>query len=131
MKNYLSISIGEDSTLLQYVDQDEVVLTNTHAVGLKHLEAQGLSKLVASSFLDGIYFTLEHISLYDRIPTEFRLITPRYSTWVTSLLENEPYAQFFTNATPVRVTLERIKGGLPNSSLPYAGHSKTILSFKV
>jgi hypothetical protein len=131
MANFLSISVGDESTLIQYVSDDEVLLTNAHPVGLKHIDALGLSKQASSALLDGVHFTLEHISLYDRIPTEFRLISPRYLAWLRTVIEEESYAQFYTAGVPVRVTLERIQGSNDNPSLNHAGHTKTILTFKV
>ena len=131
MSTFLSISVGDESTLIQYVSDNEVLLTNTHSIGLKHVDALGLNKEAASSILDGIHFTLDHISLYDRIPTEFRLISPRYITWLKTVIEEESYAQFYTAGVPVRVTLERIQGLENNPSLQHAGHTKTIFTFKV
>lgn len=132
MGNYLSISIGDTSTLLQYVNDNEVLLSHSHPVGVKHIDAHGLGDQAASVLLDGIIFTLEHISLYDRIPTEFRLLAPRYATWVKTVLEKYPYAQFYTENMPVRVTLERIQGhNQEDPSLNHAGHSKTIFTFKI
>ncbi len=132
MGTYLSISVGDTATLIQYVSDNEVVLTHTHGFGIKHIDAHGLGNVAASSLLDGALFALEHISLYDRIPTEFRVIAPRYATWIKTALEAHDYAQFYTNGVPIRVTLEHIQGQLKeNPSLQHAGHSQTIFTFKV
>ncbi|MDQ5962650.1 MAG: hypothetical protein QG653_457 [Patescibacteria group bacterium] len=132
MGTYLSVSIGDTSTLLQYVSDNEVVLTHVHPVGIKHIDAYGLGDQAASSVLDGILFALEHVSLYDRIPTEFRIIAPRYATWVKTVVEKYPYAQFYTGSVPVRATIEHIQGQIKEDpSLKHAGHSQTIFTFKI
>ena len=83
--------------------------------------------IARSKLLDGIIYALEFISLSDRIPTDFRLVSPRYATWVGEALETNSYTQFYTDGVPVSVTLE------DTDSVPlfYARHSKTIHSFKV
>lgn len=126
IKPYLSISVGDTSTLINYLVEGQVIVSHTHNVGYKHFEAEGMNIIVASKFLDGILYTLEFISLHDRIPTDFRLISPRYITWVSEIIENESYTQFFTDGVPVNVTLEGVQ-----NVLPYARHSKTIHSFKL
>ena len=131
MGTYLSISVGDTSTLVQYVYDGEVILTHTHPFGIKHIDAHGLGNHAASSLLDGVLFTLEHISLYDRIPTEFRVLSPRYATWLKTIFEGHDYAQFYTSDIPIRVTLERNQGSIPDPSLNHAGHSQTIFTFKV
>lgn len=83
--------------------------------------------LAASKFMDGILYTLEFISLHDRIPTDFRLIAPRYATWIGETLEAASYSQFYTRDVPISVTLEGVK----EVPLSYARHSQTIHSFKV
>lgn len=131
MGAYLSISVGDESTLMQYVSDDKVLLMNTHPIGLKHIDAQGLGKPAASAILDGIHYTLEHISLYDRIPTEFRLISPRYIAWLKTIIESESYAQFYTAGVPVRVTIEHTREERKDPFSNHAGHKKTTFQFKV
>ena len=123
----LTISITDMATMIYYVVDGKAVVAHTHDVGLKQLEADGLGMIAASRLLDGIMYTLEFISLHDRIPTEFHLVTNRYATWLTSILEGASYAQFYTEDRPVRVTLDIIKG----PSINHARHTKTVFSFKV
>lgn len=127
MNPYLSISVGDTATLINYVVDGDVVVSHTHPVGYKHIEAEGMNNIAASKLADGVLYALEFISLQDRIPTDFRLVAPRYATWIGESLENVSYTQFYTNGVPVNVTLE----GIENASLPYARHSQTIHSFKV
>jgi hypothetical protein len=124
---YLSISVTDTSTLIHYIVDGEVVVAHTHDVGLKQVEADGLSKVAASRLIDGVLYTLEFISLHDRIPTDFHLVTSRYGSWLSDVLESASYTQFFTDGKPVRVTIGSIKGPSRN----YARHTKTVFSFKI
>lgn len=124
---FLSVAVGDTSTLINYIVDGHVLVSHVHPIGYKHIEAEGMNITAGSKFLDGILYTLEFISLSDRIPTEFRLIAPRYSTWIGETIERASYTQFYTNDIPVSVTLEGIK----DVPLSYARHSQTIHSFKV
>lgn len=127
MKSYLSISVADTATLINYVSEGEVVVSHTHPLGYKHIEAEGMNAVAAGKLLEGIIYTLEFISLYDRVPTTFRLVAPRYSSWIKDVLIKNSYAQFYTRGLPINVTLEGVQEG----SLPYARHTQTIFSFKV
>lgn len=127
MNTFLSISVGDTATLINYVSDGQVVVSHTHPIGYKHIEAEGLNKNAKSKLLDGVIYTLEFISLYDRIPTEFRVISPRHLMWIGDVFKKASYSQFYTGDVPINVTLEGIK----ESSIPYARHSKTIQSFKI
>jgi hypothetical protein len=126
-KPHLSISVGDTSTLINYMVDGSVIVSHTHSIGYKNIEAEGMNVVAGSKFLDGILYTLEFISLYDRIPTDFRLLSPRYSTWIGEAIENASYSQFFTNGAPISVTLD----GIADVPLSYARHSQTIHSFKL
>ncbi len=127
MNPFLSISVGDTATLINYVVDGSVVVSHTHPIGFKHIEAEGMNVIAGSKLLDGILYTLEFISLHDRIPTDFRLISPRYTTWLGETLENASYTQFYTNGAPVSVTIE----GIQDAPLSYARHTQTLFSFKV
>jgi hypothetical protein len=124
---FLSVAVGDTSTLINYLVEGHVLVSHIHHVGYKHIEAEGMNIIAGSKFMDGILYTLEFISLHDRIPTEFKLIAPRYVTWIGEIIENSSYTQFYTNGVPISVTLEGIK----DVPLSYARHSQTIHSFKV
>lgn len=108
------------------VDDTEIV-SHVHPVGIKTIELEGMNAVAGSKLMDGIMYMLEFISLHDRIPTDFRLSTPLYATWIREAIESASYAQFFTRGAPVRVTLL----GTQDPSLGYARHTQTIFSFKV
>jgi hypothetical protein len=127
MDSHLKIIVGDRETRINYVADGHTIVSHMHPVGLKHIELEGMNKTAASKFLDGIIYTLEFISLYDRIPTDFKLVSPRYATWIGEVVENGSYAQFYSGGIPVRVTLEDIN----DPSLAYARHTQTIYSFKV
>lgn len=124
---YLSISISDMATFITYVVDGKAVVSHTHDVGFKQLEADGLGVYASSRLLDGVMYALEFISLQDRIPTEFHLDTNRHATWLTNVLQDASYTQFYTFDAPVRVTIDNIKG----PSINYARHTKTVFSFKV
>lgn len=126
-KSHLSISVGDTATFINYMVDGNVVVSHAHPIGYKHIEAEGMNAVAGSKLLDGILYTLEFISLYDRIPTDFRLISPRYATWIGETIENAPYSQFYTKGAPISVTLE----GIADVPLSYARHSQTIHSFKL
>ena len=126
-KPHLSIIVADTSTLIHYMVDGQVIVSHTHPIGYKHIEAEGMSKIAGSKFMDGILYTLEFISLHDRIPTDFRLVSPRYATWIGETVENNSYTQFFTDSVPISVTLE----GIVEAPLSYARHSQTIHSFKL
>jgi len=127
MNPYLSVAVGDSFTLIHYVTDGEVIISHSHPIGFKHIEAEGMNVIARSKLLDGIMYVLEFISLHDRIPTNFKLTTSRYATWIGETLEDASYTQFFTDGVPVNVTLE----GAENASIPYARHSQTLQSFKI
>ncbi len=126
-QSFLSIAVGDTSTLINYLVDGHIVVSHVHPVGYKHIEAEGMNVVAGSKLMDGILYALEFISLHDRIPTDFRLISKRYHTWVGETIENASYTQFYTNGVPISVTLE----GIQDVPLSYARHSQTIHSFKV
>lgn len=126
-KTFLSVAVGDTSTLINYIVDGYIIVSHVHQVGYKHIEAEGMNVVAGSKLLDGVLYALEFISLRDRIPTDIRLIAPRYATWIGETLENASYSQFFTHGVPVSVTLE----GIQDVPLSYARHSQTIHSFKV
>jgi hypothetical protein len=126
-KTFLSVSVGDTSTLVNYIVDGHVIVSHVHDIGYKHIEAEGMNVIAGSKFMDGVLYTLEFISLHDRIPTEFKLIAPRYHTWIGETLEKASYTQFYTNGIAINVTLE----GIRDVPLSYARHSQTIHSFKV
>jgi hypothetical protein len=127
MDSHLLIKIGDRETLVDYVIEGKTIVSHTHPFGLKGIEAEGMNITAGSKLVDGILYALEFISLHDRIPTDFRLITPRYATWIGEAIENASYTQFYTNGAPVRVTLLDTY----DPSISYARHTQTIFSFKV
>ena len=126
-KNFLSVAVGDTSTLINYLVDGHVLVSHVHPFGYKHIEAEGMNDIARSKFIDGVLYTLEFISLNDRIPTSFTLIAPRYATWIGETLEDASYTQFYTGGAPISVTLE----GIQDVPLSYARHSQTIHSFKV
>jgi hypothetical protein len=126
-KPHLSIIVADTSTLIHYMVDGEIIVSHTHPIGYKHIEAEGMNIIAGSKFMDGILYTLEFISLHDRIPTDFRLVSPRYVTWISETIENNSYTQFYTDGAPISVTLE----GITDVPLSYARHSQTIHSFKL
>jgi hypothetical protein len=124
---FLSVAVGDTSTLINYMVNGHVIVSHTHPIGYKHIEAEGMTVIAGSKFMDGILYTLEFISLQDRIPTDIRLITNRHATWIGEIIENNSYTQFFTDDIPINVTLESTQ----EFPISYARHSQTIHSFKV
>ena len=127
LASFLSIAVGDTSTLINYLVDGHIIVSHIHPIGYKHIEAEGMNGIAGSKFMDGILYALEFISLHDRIPLEFTLIAPRYSTWIGEVIEKTSYAQFYTRGASINVTLE----GIQNVPLSYARHSQTIHSFKV
>lgn len=126
-ESFLSIAVGDTSTLINYIVDGHIIVSHVHSIGYKHIEAEGMGIIAGSKFLDGVLYALEFISLHDRIPTQFKLIAPRYATWIGETIESESYTQFYTGGVPISVTLEGIK----DVPLSYARHSQTIHSFKI
>jgi hypothetical protein len=126
-KTFLSISVGDTSTLINYIADGRILVSHVHGIGYKHIEAEGMNRIAGSKFMDGILYALEFISLHDRIPTQFTLIAPRYATWIGEIVEATSYTQFYTEGAPISVTIE----GIQDVPLSYARHSQTIHSFKV
>jgi hypothetical protein len=126
-KNFLSVAVGDTSTLINYLVDGHVIVSHIHPIGYKHIEAEGMGVIARSKFMDGILYALEFVSLHDRIPTQVKLIAPRYATWIGETIEGTSYTQFFTFGSRLSVTLE----GIQDVPLSYARHSQTIHSFKV
>jgi hypothetical protein len=127
MNPSLVIQVGDHETLIQYSIDGHRLVSHMHPYGLKHIEADGMNQIAGSKLQDGIIYALEFVSLHDRIPTQFRLISPRYATWIGETLEGGSYTQFYTGGVPINVTLE----GTYDPSFGYARHTQTIHSFKV
>jgi hypothetical protein len=127
MNPHLKIVVGDRETHVRYMVDGQPIVTHVHPYGIKHIEIDGMNAIAGSKLVDGIMYCLEFISLHDRIPTDFQLIVPQYATWIGETIEGASYAQFYTGGAPVRVTLL----GTHDPSISYAGHSKTILSFKI
>ena len=127
MNPHLVIKVGDRETLIQYRTDGQAIVSHLHPYGCKHIEEDGMNAIAGSKLIDGVIYALEFVSLYDRIPTQFELITPRYATWIGETIENASYAQFYTCGAPVRVTLL----STTDPSLGYARHTQTIHSFKV
>jgi hypothetical protein len=127
MKAHLAVAVGDHATSIQYVVEGHTLVSHTHNVGYRQLEALGLNAIARSHLVDGILYVLEFVSLNERIPTDFRVAAPRYAMWVGEAIESAAYSQFYTEGKPISVTLE------DTTSVPlfYARHSKTIHSFKV
>jgi hypothetical protein len=124
---HLFILIEDDNTNLDYVCDGEKIFSYLHPVGIKHLEASGLNHMASSKLLDGVFYFLSQISLYEKIPTTFYVRVFKYSPWFKKVLEEASYAQFYTNHKPVRVIIDDVSH-TPSS---YARHSKILQSFKV
>lgn len=60
---FLTVKVGDTSTIISYVVDGEVVVMHTHPVGYKHIEAEGMNIVAGSKFIDGILYLLEFISL--------------------------------------------------------------------
>jgi hypothetical protein len=127
MNPHLRIVIGDRETHLKYMVEGQPVVSHVHPYGIKNIELDGMDAIAGSKLVDGIMYALEFISLHDRIPTDFQVVTPLYGTWIGEAIERASYAQFYTHGAPVRVTLI----GTHDPSIPYAGHTSTIFSFKV
>jgi len=127
MNPRLVIKVGDRETQVEYYIGTHAIVSHLHPFGLKHIEAEGMNTVAGSKLLDGITYALEFVSLHDRIPTDFRLITPRYAVWIGETIEAGSYTQFYTNGAAISVTLE----GTHDPSLGYARHTQTIHSFKV
>lgn len=127
MKSYLAILVSDTETSINYVIDEKIIVSHAHPIGYRHMELDGLGVVARSKFIDGIIYLLEFISLHDRIPTEFKVTSPRYSVWIGETIEKYSYTQFFTNGLPISVTLD----GTLDVPLSYARHSKTIQSFKI
>jgi hypothetical protein len=124
---FLSVAVGDESTLINYIVDGHIIVSHIHPYGYKNIEAEEMNIIAGSKFMDGILYTLEFVSLHDRVPTDVRLIAKRYATWIGETIEKTSYSQFYTKGVPVSVTLEGIK----DVPLSYARHSQTIHSFKV
>lgn len=127
MDSHLLIKVGDRETLIDYNVEGKTIVSHMHPVGLRHIEAEGMNVIAGSKLLDGILYALEFISLHDRIPTDFRVVSPLYATWIGEAIERGSYTQFYTDGVPVHVTLLNTY----DPSLGYARHTQTIFSFKV
>lgn len=125
-KKYLEVILFDEHTLIKYISEGEVLLERKHPIGLTYIEANNMRPRAAAQFFDGILYTLELISLYDRIPESIHVATLRHGPWFKHLLEHESYAQYYLPSKHVSVIL------LDTAHSPhYARHTKTFQAFKV
>jgi hypothetical protein len=85
-QHWLEIIVGDEDTTVQYVTENKVLVSHTHPVGYRIIEADGMNAIARSKFLDGVLYMLEFISLNDRIPTEFKVISPQKSACRTRVI---------------------------------------------
>lgn len=125
MDPYLSVRVGKTETHIEYVVDRQAIVAHTHPIGTQHIEREGMNAAARSKFIDGIMYTLEFVSLYDRIPTHYKVSTVQHATWLRDAIEGASYTQFYTGDSPVRVTIE----GTQDPSAAYARHTQTIFPF--
>ncbi len=125
MASVLILTIDENSYTITYKEEGDVLLTTQKKYGYLKLEDFKLRERASYLLLDPLLFTLEKISLYERIPTTLHVFTEKHGAWIKHILEMYPYTQFYTGGKKMSVTLGQARNNL------YAGHTKKTFKFKI
>ncbi len=125
MSSLLVLHITDASYTILYREDGETLLETKKNYGLAKLEDFKMRERASYLLLDPLLYTLEKISLYERIPTTLHVIAVKHGPWIKHILEMYPYTQFYTGEKKMSVILERVQNTL------YAGHTKETLKLKI
>jgi len=99
LDKYLEIKVLESETVINYFCDDTLVYTHRHKIGLQKIDIESVSKFIISDWVNGVIFSLSHISLYDRVPKYIYLYTEKYPyTFEQALRDSRTYSQFYLGA---------------------------------
>ena len=125
MNSLLLITLTDESYIVDYREDGESLLVTKKKYGLLKLEDFKLRERAGYLLLDPLIYTLEKISLYERIPTTVHVITERHGPWIKHIIKEYPYTQFYTGGKKMSVTLGQARNNL------YAGHTKETFKYKI
>jgi len=100
LKKYLDIKIFDDKTRVQFWKDEALAESSEFALGLNQISENLVSDYIMNSWLAGVLYILDKISLLDRIPTFFYVSTERYGSVFEKFLKKpETYSQFYLEPT--------------------------------
>ena len=123
--NYMKISVRDKETLLEYIEEGDVIWTNKYNIGHNYLEDMNWSKESASDWMSYILWSLNNISYLSRIPTNFILTSDNNVFFFKNILDIHSYDKYFTNNNKVYVIIKDIE------NINYERYKKTISKFKI
>jgi hypothetical protein len=124
MQNILTVTVNNDSTDIEYIDNGVKLFEYRSPVGLHIVNTKKLSESVANDWFSYILWSLHSISYIERIPNTVYIKVEDHQIWFQSIIERYSYAQFFTNNNKVRAII------LDNNP-SYGRHQKTISKFSI
>lgn len=155
LKKYLDIKVYKDKTVVRYCNDENICFIHEYKIGLEKISESLVNEIIMSDWVSGVIYTLQNISLTDRVPTFIYLSTERYgSIFEKSLKHPNTYSQFYIepieNVSQVRVIIKKINYANINShiesalshkdlqdnnlkpkSKPYERYTKAISQFKI
>jgi len=154
LEKYLDILILTDKTIVKFWKKDKLSFVYEYSIGIKNVEDDLVSEIILSDWINGIIYSLQQISLLDRVPTFIYLTTEKYGGVFEKKIKHPlTYSQFYIEDTNiskgVHVIIKKInytninslvgdfdsshdlKLQDKNKSKSYERYTKTISQFKI
>lgn len=125
IQKYLDIKVYKDKTIIKYCNNDNICFVHEYTLGIDKIGKELANEIIMSNWISEVIYTLNQISLKDRVPTVIYLYTEKYSTIFEKFLKHkETYSQFYIenveNAHSPHVIIRKINYAIINSHLENA-----------
>ncbi len=154
-KKYLDIKVYQDKTIIKYCNDENICFVYEYKIGLEKISSELVSEFIMSDWVSGVIYTLQNISLTDRVPTFIYLTTEKYGGIFEKFLKKKStYSQFYiepvNNMYSIHVIIKKINyanintylesalshkdledNNLKQKSKQYERYTKAISQFKI
>ncbi len=122
IQKYLDIKVYKDKTIIKYCNNNNICFIHEYQLGIDKIEKALVSEIIMSNWIGEVIYTLDQISLADRVPTTIYLYTEKYSTIFEKFLKDKnTYSQFYIenkeNIHSPRVIIKKINYAIINSHI--------------
>ncbi len=122
LRKYLNIKVYQDKTVVEYCNDNNICFIHEYKLGLDKIKKELASEIIMSNWVNGVIYTLENISLEDRVPTFIYLSAENFEESFKKVLKNKStYSQFYLEPSDrgkgVHVIINKINYGNINSHL--------------
>jgi len=93
---YLDIKVLLEKTIINYFIDNTLSFNHEYNIGTQKIDEENVSDVVLSDWVNGLLYTLNYISLYDRVPNYIYLNSKKHSLSLTKRVTTaETYSQFY------------------------------------